>query len=94
MSTTSLKLPPDLKTRVAAVAEERGITAHAFMLGAIEESARAAELRATFVADAQRARKLLLKSGKGFEADEVHAHIRNRIKGKSGSRPRAVSWRD
>ncbi len=94
MSTTSIKLPPELKKRVTAAAQERGVTPHAFMLGAIEESARAAELRASFVAQAERARKSVLRTGKGYDADQVHAHIRTRLKGQKAVRPRAVSWRD
>ena len=93
MATTSIKLPADLKKRVAAAAQGRGMTAHAFMVSAIEESARAAELRASFVADAQRARRATLKSGKGFEADQVHEYLRSRIKRQRPARPKAVSWR-
>jgi predicted transcriptional regulator len=93
MPTTSLKLSPELKKRVAAAAGERGVTPHAFMLGAIEESARAAELRAAFVTQAEDARKALLRTGKGYEADAVHAHLRNRLKGIRGPKPRAVAWR-
>jgi predicted transcriptional regulator len=58
--TTSLRLPPELKKRVTAAAHERGVTPHALMLGAIKGSARAAELRASFVAQAERARKSVL----------------------------------
>ena len=93
MATTSIKLPADLKKRVAAAAHGRGITAHAFMVSAIEESARAAELRASFVADAQKARKATLKSGKAFEVGQVHDYLQRRIKGQRAARPKAVSWR-
>ncbi len=94
MSTTSLKLPPELKKRVTAAAEERGVTPHAFMVEAIEDSARAAELRASFVAQAEKARNTVLRTGKGYDADQVHAFIRGRLKGQKTARPRAVPWRD
>ena len=93
MPTTSLKLSPELKRRIAAAAENRGVTAHAFMLGAIEESARAAELRASFVAEAKAAQKTTLRSGKGYEADHIHNYIRTRLKGQKPARPRTVPWR-
>jgi len=94
MATTSIKLSPELKKRVTAAAQKQGVTPHAFMLGAIEESARAAELRASFVAQAERARKSVFRTGKGYDAGQVHAYIRARLKGQKAARPRAVSWRD
>ena len=45
MSTTSLKLPDDLKERAAAAAKIQGITPHAFMVEAIRMAATAAENR-------------------------------------------------
>ena len=93
MSTTSLKLSQDLKNRTAAIARAQGLTPHAFMVGAIEQAAIAAENRAGFVADALAARETMLKTGKGYAADEVHAYLRNRIGGKPAKRPKAKSWR-
>ena len=93
MSTTSLKLPDDLKEQVAAAASSQGITAHAFMVEAIRTAATAAENRARFVAEALAARKAMLKSGRGFDADEVHAYVRARASGKAASRPKAKPWR-
>lgn len=69
------------------------MTPHAFMVRAIEQAATAAEYRARFVAEAETARKATLKSGKGYDADEVHAYIRGRISGKKSARPKAKSWR-
>ena len=93
MSTTSLKLPDDLKERAAAAAKIQGITPHAFMVEAIRMAATAAENRAQFVAEAAAARKAMLKSGRGFDADEVHAYIRAKAAGKSAKQPKAKSWR-
>lgn len=93
MPTTSLKLPDDLKMRAAAAAKVRGVTTHAFMLEAIREAATATEQRARFVADAQAARKAALKSGAGYDADEVHKYMRDKIAGRPARRPKAKSWR-
>lgn len=93
MSTTSLKLSQNLKKRTAAIAQARGLTPHAFMVDAIEQAASAAEKRAGFVAEALAAREAMLKTGKGYAADEVHAYLRNRIAGKAAKRPKAKSWR-
>lgn len=93
MTTTSLKLPDDLKQRTIKAARKQGMTPHAFMVGAIEQAAMAAEQRAAFVAKAEAARKAMLKSGKGYDAGAVHDYLRNRVAGTKSARPKAKSWR-
>ncbi len=93
MSTTSLKLPDELKQRAVAIAQAQGISPHAFMVQAIEQAASAAERRSAFVDEARAAREEALASGKGYDADEVHAYLRTRIAGKKATKPRAKSWR-
>lgn len=93
MSTTSLKLPDELKQRTNEVAQRLGITPHAFMIGAIEQAALSAETRAKFVVEAEAARKSTLKSGKGYDANEVHSYLKKRITDKKAVRPKAKSWR-
>lgn len=93
MPTTSLKLPDDLKTRASSAARARGVSTHAFMIEAIREAATAAEARARFVADAKAARKVMLKSGKGYASDDVHAYLRAHASGKASRKPAAKSWR-
>jgi len=93
MSTTSLKLPEDLKRLAFAAAKDRGITPHAFMVEAIRTAAAAAQLRARFVADAVAARAETIESGKGFRASDVHAYVRARARGKASPKPKAKSWR-
>jgi predicted transcriptional regulator len=93
MATTSLKLPDELKERAIAIAHDLGITPHAFMVEAIRQAAAAAEKRAQFIADAKAARKEMLKTGRGYDADEVHSHLRDRVAGSKSTRPKAKSWR-
>jgi predicted transcriptional regulator len=93
MVTTSLKLPGELKRRAALAAETQGISPHAFMLNAIEQAATAAERRAGFVADALAAKEKLMATGKGYDADEVHAYLKARASGKQSDKPRAKTWR-
>ncbi|MDO8459117.1 MAG: hypothetical protein Q7T07_19620 [Burkholderiaceae bacterium] len=92
MATTSLKLSDELKQRTVALAQKQGVSPHAFMVDAIEHAAAAAELRAGFVGEAQAARVVMLKSGKGFEANEVHAYLKARIIDKKATKPKAKSW--
>lgn len=93
MSTTSLKLPEDVKQLAVAVAKRQGVTPHAFMVNAIRAAATNAERRAQFVADAIASREEAVESGKGYAAEEVHAYLRDRVQGKSTRKPRAKSWR-
>lgn len=93
MSTTSLKLSDELKLRAVSAAHRQGVSPHAFMVNAIEQAATGAELRAKFLADAQAARKNMLDTGKGYDADEVHAFIQARLAGKKSVKPKAKSWR-
>ena len=93
MSTTSLKLPDDVKELAVAAAQLQGVSPHAFMVEAIRSAAAAAERRAGFVAQARAARTELVRSGKGYAADEVHAYLRLRASGKAAPKPKAKPWR-
>lgn len=93
MTTTSLKLPDDLKARAAAAAERLGVTPHAFMVEAIRAAALAAQRRASFVSEAAASRVEAMESGKGYVATEVHDYLRARMQGKAAAKPKAKSWR-
>jgi len=93
MSTTSLKLPEDVKQLAAAAAKQQGVTPHAFMVDAIRAAAVNAERRAQFVAEAVAAREDAVKSGKAYGAEETHAYLRARAQGKPVAKPKAKSWR-
>lgn len=93
MSTTSLKLPDDLKRRAADAARQLGVSPHAFMVAAIEQAATATEQRACFLDDARAARDEMIESGKGLDADEVHAYLKARVSGNKVAKPRARAWR-
>lgn len=93
MSTTSLKLPDELKQRAASAAQELGISPHAFMVDAIRHAADAFEQRSHFVAQAQAARTEMLQSGLGHEAEDVRTYLRQRLTDKETERPGAKPWR-
>lgn len=93
MSTTSLKLPDELKQRAVSAAQELGVSPHAFMVDAIRQAAEAVELRARFVEQALAAREEMLASGVGHDADDVHGYLRRRISGQAANQPGAKPWR-
>jgi len=90
---TSIKLSPELKTRVAAASKRAGKSPHAFMLEAIEAQTAQAERRQRFVAEAIAAEREALATGMGFRAEEVHAFAEVLARGEKPKRPRAKSWR-
>lgn len=93
MSTTSLKLPDDLKKRAANAAHELGMSPHAFMVSAIEQAASATEQRVRFVAEAKSAREEAVDTRLGLDADEVHAFLKAKVAGKKVAKPKTRSWR-
>ena len=93
MSTTSLKLPDELKRRAIAAAEQQGVSPHAFMIHAIDQATTVAEQRASFISDAQTAREQMVATGKGYDAKEVHAYLKARLSGNKTVKPKAKSWR-
>lgn len=94
MAVTSLRLPNEWKERVQAVAAERGVTPHAFLIESIQQATVSAEKRAAFLADAEAARQETLAGGLTYEADSVHAYIRDRVNGAEVSRPQGKPWPD
>ena len=87
MSTTTIRLPQDLKARVAAAAKRAGKTAHSFILEAIAEKADEEERRSDFhdVADKRYAR--IAASGKTIPWSEMRTYLENRIAGRKARRP-------
>jgi len=87
MSTTTIRLPKDLKARVAAAAERDGTTAHSFILEAIAEKADHAERRADFHDVAEKRYADLLASGKTIPWEQMRKYLEDRITRKTVARP-------
>ncbi len=90
MSTTTLKLPEDLKERIAAVAADAGKSPHAFMVEALGAQTALAERRKVFVAAAHTAAQEVAQFGLVYDADEVFGYLQDKLKGKRAKRLRAV----
>ena len=84
----SLRVPEDVKKRVARLADAQETTAHAFMLQAIRDKVEAEEARAALLAEARRRLARMKKSGKGIPAAEVFAYLDARGKGRNPARPK------
>lgn len=88
MSTTTIRLPQDLKERVARAAERAGTTAHSFILEAIAEKAEQEERRGEFRDTAERRYAGIVASGKTVPWNEMRRYLERRISRNKVARPK------
>ncbi|MBU1426276.1 MAG: ribbon-helix-helix protein, CopG family [Gammaproteobacteria bacterium] len=89
MSTTTIRLPEDLKARVAAAAKRAGTTTHGFILDAIAEKAEQEDKRAAFDAEAEDRYAKIVATGKTIPWQEMRGYLEERLAGKEVKRPAA-----
>lgn len=87
MSTTTIRLSDDLKSRVAAAAAQAGTSTHNFMLEAIAERTDLAEQKTDFHAEAQRRYAKFLETGESIPWEEARRYLLDRVAGKDAKRP-------
>ena len=87
-STTTLKLPEELKARIVSAAQASGKSPHAFMVEALEAQARLAEMRQSFMDDEVDA------GGELYAMEDVQAYILARTSGKAAKRPKPIARTD
>ncbi len=88
MSTTTIRLPQDLKERIARAAERAGTTAHSFILEAIAEKAEQEELRGEFQDTAERRYAAIVASGKTVPWNEMRRYLEQRLSSDKSTRPK------
>jgi len=84
----SLRIPEDVKKRIAKLAKAHDLTPHGFMLDAIREKLAAEEARAAFHAEARRRLERMKKTGTGIPAEEAFEYVRARAEGAVVRRPK------
>lgn len=89
MSTTTIRLPEELKFRVAAAAKRAGTSTHSFILDAIAKKTEQEDLRADFDADAEDRYARIATSGKTIPWQEMRGYLEERISGNAAIRPLA-----
>ena len=87
MSTTTIRLPENLKARIAAAAKRAGTTSHNFILEAIAEKADQAERRSEFHDIAERRFAEIVASGKTIAWTEMRSYLEDWLAGKNAPRP-------
>ena len=89
-ATTTLKLPEDLKERIAPLAEAEGKTAHAWMVEAIALQADVAERSKTF-RDEGRSRLHAFDQNRAvYRAEDVRRYFTALASGRKAARPKPV----
>ena len=88
MSTTTIRLPEDLKKRIAQAAANAGTSSHAFILEAIEDSVEAAERRNEFYGSAEHRFAAIAETGKTIPWSAMRAYLLDRVSGNKAPRPR------
>ncbi|MGV8891775.1 MAG: CopG family transcriptional regulator [Burkholderiaceae bacterium] len=89
MSTTTIRLPEDLKSRVATAADRVGTTAHSFILQAIAEKIDKDGKCNDFHDLAEQRYATIVASGKTIPWTQMRRYLEDRVKGMKVSRPMA-----
>lgn len=89
MSTTTVRLPDDLKKRLADVAEQAGMTSHALILQAISDRVEADEARNRFYHEADRRYALIAETGQSIPWLEMRRYLERRVADETTDPPAA-----
>jgi predicted transcriptional regulator len=90
-ATTTLKLPEELKARIAPLAESADKTPHAWMIEALEVQARLSEMRQSFINDALVSAAEIDAGGALYAMQEVHEYLLAKAAGKTAKRPKPAT---
>jgi predicted transcriptional regulator len=89
VSTTTVRLPQNLKARIAAAAERGRTTAHALIVEAIVQKAEEAERLGEFQELADERFATIAASGRSIRRNEMRTNLHERAAGKRQRRPAA-----
>lgn len=92
-TTTTIRLPEELKARLASAAERAGKTTHSFILEAIAEKTELEDRCADFVAQADARFAKIVDSGETITWSEMRAYLEARLAGMQVARPVAKKKR-
>ena len=87
---TTLKVPDELRARLAAQAEAEGKTPHAYMLEALREKADRADRRREYLAAGEASMREYERTGIAYAMEDVEQYILGIAAGKKPGRPKPV----
>ena len=97
MTTTSLKLPEDLKENIQRIAAQSNTSPHAFMLQTLVSEVNRRTLRAAFLAEAQAAAADIDNGAPVYALQDVQAWVKAKVgaraSGQKVSEPRPMRIR-
>lgn len=88
---TSLKLPPGLKAQLEDVAQNAGLSLHAFMIQTLADSVRRAQMREAFARDSIDALRDMKTSGLGYELGDVRTYFSQLAEHRKGQRAKPAA---
>ncbi len=89
MSTTTIRLPDDLKARITSAAQRAGVSSHSFILQAIAEKTEQEERRAELDALADSRYAQILTTGQTIQWEDMRRYLLQRASGEQATRPEA-----
>ncbi len=87
MSTTTLRLPEALKSRIDTLAEQAGDSAHAFMVKTLDEATQRMERQHEFHAEAERRLQHMQESGEYLTLEDVRSYAQALARNETPSKP-------
>ena len=90
-ATTTIRLPPKLRARLASLAKHTGRSAHSLIVEAVERHAAYEEQIQSLVKDALAADANIERTGEVYRAEDVHAWMARLAEDADSPRPKP--WR-
>ena len=90
-ATTTIRLPPELRARINALAKQTGRSAHSLIVEAVERHAAYEEQMRSLVEEALAAEADSERTGEVYRAEDVHAWRARLARDPSAQRPKP--WR-
>lgn len=87
MSTTTIRLPEELKSRIDKLAAETGKSAHGFMVDALTQAAEQLERRLAYDAEIERRWKRTLRTGAYYTHEDMRSYGLALVHGESVAPP-------
>ena len=92
-TTTSLKIPSQMKATIARFASDEGMTPHGYLLSLIKQGLDRASKRREFVAEARLRLEEFDRTRLAIPADGFHRYLDEKATGKTPTRPKPTKWR-
>ena len=87
-ATTTIRLPPKLRSRLQALARKSGRSAHSLIVEAVERHAAYAEQMQRLVREAMAADAQIERTGQVYRAEDVHAWMGRLAREEAAAKPK------